>query len=394
MSERIICQGCGQRIGVPDDYRRNKIQCPECGVITAVDLAGRAPGTSGKGPRPDDTPFDTRGGPSQATAILPPRPEPEPDIASLPDVPTRARREEVQTAAPTIWTCSHCGEWQPRKPGGKKPRCPVCKTLVPVPAKVRPAAVTGELTKTRGPRVAVPQTEWSDDPEDSKPYRVGTLEHPACPACGKPMEPQAIVCLLCGHDLRVGEKAKTTYDPIVRRWDAGLARHLRFLVFAGWQCVAVPPMLWGAAHEGHAFYVVGGWLWLSVMAAFLTGTYDRVDLQRNARGKVRLTKTWYFCFIPRQSTEISLVQYEGILTGQVHDLDFSDYIVLIAGIGFFFVPGIVWYFAIMQRDTWYVALTKDHGHPDLWLYRGWSEARTKEIASTLRTAVLPEYSWY
>jgi hypothetical protein len=398
MTERVICQGCGQRITLPDDYRRNKIQCPECGVITAVDVAAGKPLGSGSRRRDDDTPFDTKRGPSQANAIAPPvpppprpRPEPEPDIASLPDVAPR-REPEEPPAEPEVWTCSFCGEWQPRQPRGKKPRCPVCKTPVPTPSKT--AGVTTEPQKALVPAPVVVQTDWSDDPEDSKPYRVDAAAQTLCPGCGKPMEPQAIVCLLCGFDLRKGERAKTAYDPIVRRWDAGLALHFRLLAFGVWQCVAIPPMLWGAAHEGHAPYAVVSWLWLSLMAAFLTGTFDRVDLNRGRNGKVRLVKTWYFCFIPRPPEVINLAQYEGIATGQVHELDVSDYIVLLAGIGFFLIPGIVWYVVFMQRDTWYVALTKDHGHPDLWLYRGWSEGRAKEIAETLRTAALPEYNWY
>jgi hypothetical protein len=396
MSERIVCQGCGQRFNLPDGYRRNKIQCPECGVITAVNLAGGKAPSGGSKVRDDDTPFDIKAGPSQGTIhpSRPPKaPEPEPDIAAIPDAPP-TREPETPPAKPAVWTCEHCGEWQPKKPTGRKAVCPVCKTPVPSPVKARSQAIAAQILQSRGPRPAVPQTEWSDDPEDTKPYKVGALEHPGCPACGKPMEPEALVCLNCGHDLRVNERAHTTYDPIVRRWDAGLARPFRFLIFLGWQCFAIPPMLWGASHEGHAFYVVGGWLWLSLMAAFLTGTYDRIDLQRNSRGKVKLVKTWYFCFIPRPSLNIDLVAYETIQIGQVHDLDMSDYIVLAAGIGFGLIPGIVWYAAFMQRDTWYVALTKDHGHPDLWLYRGWSEPRAQEISSTLRKAVLPEYSWY
>jgi DNA-directed RNA polymerase subunit RPC12/RpoP len=395
MSERIICQGCGQRITVPDDYRRNKIQCPECGVITPVDIAGRKPQPSSANRRDNDPPsLDIKAAPSQAPTVAARTiPEPEPDIASLPDAaPSRPRQEPEPE--PTVWTCSHCGEWQPRQPRGKKARCPVCKTPVAGAAKARSEAVSPQLLKTRAPRQAVSQSDWSEDPEDSKPYKVDALEHPGCPACGKPMEPQAILCLHCGHDLRRGVKARTTYDVIVRRWDAGLALHLRWLCFAAWQCVAIPPMLWGAGHEGHAFYVVGSWLWLSVMAAFLAGTFDRIDLERNARGKVRLVKTWYFCFVPRPSAPIDLVQYDSIVTGQMHELDFSDYIVLVAGIGFGLIPGIAWYFAMMQRNTWFVALTKDHGHPELWIYRGWSESRAQEIATTLRTAVLPEYSWY
>jgi hypothetical protein len=407
MSDRIICQGCGQRITLPEGYRRNKIQCPECGVITSAEVAGRKPPGPG-GSRADDAPFEVTGGPSQPSVVAARHiPAPEPDIASLPDPappPPKVRPqrepkapEEKQpepSAEPAVWTCSHCGEWQPHRPRGRKPCCPVCKTPLPVPAKTRTKGVTTQPLAARQPRVAVPQTDWSDDPEDSKPYRVDALEMPGCPSCGKSMEPQAIVCLHCGHDLRQGKKTRTVYDPIVRRWDAGLPRHLRWFCFATWQCFVIPPMIWGASHEGHAPYVIGGWLWLSLMVAFLTGTYDRIDLERNARGKVRLVKTWYFCFVPRPSLTVDLVQYEGIQTGQVHELDFSDYFVLMALLGFGLLPGIIWYLVIMQRDTWYVALTQDHGHPELWLYRGWSESRTREIAATLRTAVLPEYEWY
>src|SRR5262245_34819080 len=128
MSERIICQGCGQRVELPEGYRRNKIQCPECGVITAVDLAGRKPVPSAAGPSgADDTPFETNRGPAQGN-LLPPRlpPAEEPDIAALPDPepprPARGRREsrprddppepEPPRPEPAVWTCQHCGEWQ------------------------------------------------------------------------------------------------------------------------------------------------------------------------------------------------------------------------------------------------------------------------------------------
>jgi hypothetical protein len=415
MGERIICQGCGQRISLPEGYRRNKIQCPECGVITAVSLPGKKRTASETGS--EDTPFDTKGGPSQGN-LFPtvgktepepePPPKPKPVPPATPNAAKRPKQEQlageqarkVQPSAqpapaePAVWTCSHCGEWQPRPPRGRKARCPVCKTPVPDAVKAPTKAIAGQFLQSRGPREAVPQTDWSDDPEDSKPYRVDATEQPACPGCGKPMEPQAIICLHCGLDLRDGVKTRTIYDVITRRWDAGLVRPLRFVCFAAWQCVAIPPMIWGMTQEGHAAYAIVIWIWFSLMVAFLLGTYDRIDLHRNARGKVRLVKTWYFCFVPREPLVIDLVQYEGIVTGQTHELEFSDYLVLFALCFFFVVPGVFWYIAFMRRDTWFVALTKDHGHPDLCLYRGWSGQRAKEIGETLRTAVLPQYSWY
>ena len=36
MSDTIVCHGCGATVPVPDDYARNKMQCPECGVMCPV----------------------------------------------------------------------------------------------------------------------------------------------------------------------------------------------------------------------------------------------------------------------------------------------------------------------------------------------------------------------
>jgi hypothetical protein len=414
MGEQIICHGCGQRIELPEEYRRNKIQCPECGVITPVNLAGNKPKAADSSQ--PDSPFETAGAASQgnllpATRVPEPEPEvqrkpkPKPEPAPKPQTAKRRPREappkeepleETPPSEPAVWTCSHCGEWQPHPPRGKKARCPVCKTPLPAPVKAPPGGITAQVLQARGPRTAVPQadSDWSEDPEDSKPYRVDSAEHPGCPGCGQPMEPEAILCLNCGLDLRDGAKTKTVYDIITRRWDAGLARPFRFLAFGVGQFIALPPLIWGATHEGHEIYALGIWLWFSLMSAFLLGTYDRIDLHRSARGKVRLVKTWYFCFVQRDPVVIDLLQYEGIVIGRTHELEFTEYVVLIAGIFFFIVPGIIWYFAVMNRDTCFVALTKDHGHPDLWLYRGFSEKRSKEISSTLRTAALPEYPWF
>ena len=207
MSDRIICQGCGQRIELPADYRRNKIQCPECGVITPVNLAEQKGARAGAANNAVDTPFDTVGAPSAGNALAPlpsaPVLAPQPKVAARPEAP-RPRPPEPPPPQPTKWICQNCGEWQLRQPHGKKPKCPVCKAPVPVAEKPRAKGKTEAVTKAAGPRTAVPQTDWSDNPEDSKPYRVDAAAQPACPGCGKLMEPEAIVCIHCGHDLRVG----------------------------------------------------------------------------------------------------------------------------------------------------------------------------------------------
>lgn len=370
MNERVICHGCGQRIEVPDDYRRNKIQCPECGVISPVVPAARKPAeaSTGRG----DAPAPAATEPALADGIV-------------------AEPQSEALGGTTVWTCRHCGEWQPERPRGKKARCPVCKTLVdPAPAS-RPTAAA--RPKPRAMRPAVAQKEFSED-DDGKPYKVDALEAPPCPGCNKPMAPEALVCLHCGFDLRTNAKAETVYEPMKRRWDSGLPLPRRWLCFFAWQVVAVPPLVWGIAQEGHAFWAIFCWFWLSLMVAFLFGTFDRLDLERNSKGQVRLVKTLHICFRALPSTRIEPRDYEGIQTGQIRDVDFTDYVVMAAGIGMGLLPGLIWYLTVMQRDTFFVALAKDHGHPEVMVYRGWNEARMKEVASALRTALLPLYTWY
>ncbi|MGH9677604.1 MAG: hypothetical protein ACRD36_10925, partial [Candidatus Acidiferrum sp.] len=310
-------------------------------------------------------------------------------------VDTAPIREAVQAmpaalavVAPGVWTCAFCGEWQPSRPRGKKAKCPVCKTPLadpPTSAAVAKAVLIA--------RPAIAQKNFSEH-DDGKPYRVDVDDVLLCPGCQKQIGKGDVVCLQCGFDLRTGKKTGTVYQEMRRRWDAGLPIRQRWLIFAGLQCVAIPPMLWGMAQEGHAFYAILCWLWLSAMAAFIIGTFDRIDLVRNSRGKVKIDKTWHICFFPWTPVRLEPGEYEGMITGQVDDVDFSDYVMMAAGFGFFIVPGIMWYLFTMRRATFYIAFVRDHGHAELILYRGWSEPRMREMASTLRTAIVPEYSWY
>ena len=50
--------------------------------------------------------------------------------------------------------------------------------------------------------------------------------------------------------------------------------------------------------------------------AFLLGTYSRVNLARNTKGQIKLTKTWRAFFYELPTTQLKLSQYEGIATGQ------------------------------------------------------------------------------
>ena len=43
MSRSVVCHSCGKRLEVADDYRRNKVQCPGCGVMCQLPAVGEGP---------------------------------------------------------------------------------------------------------------------------------------------------------------------------------------------------------------------------------------------------------------------------------------------------------------------------------------------------------------
>jgi hypothetical protein len=237
------------------------------------------------------------------------------------------------------------------------------------------------------------QTEWSQE-DDGRPYRVDGVDVPLCPGCERPLEEGAAACLKCGFNLKTGKRATQVFQPVSRRWDGSYPLRARVGAAVAFQLAAAPFALYAASAEGHFGHVMVCWLFSMLMTAFLAGTFVRVDLARTHRGTLTLLRTWYVGFYPLPTEEVDLRKYEGISTGKSHDVDFSDYIVLGVLLLFGLLPGILWFVFAMQAESYYVALNREHGVPDLTLYRGWSYGRMADMEEALRNAVAPVYSWY
>ncbi|HKA08063.1 MAG TPA: hypothetical protein VKD71_12450, partial [Gemmataceae bacterium] len=50
------------------------------------------------------------------------------------------------------------------------------------------------------------------------------------------------------------------------------------------------------------------------------------------------------------------------------------------------LPAILFWIYVIRSDRFYAALARDRGYPDIYLYRGMSEAQAKEIAQTATDA--------
>jgi hypothetical protein len=53
------------------------------------------------------------------------------------------------------------------------------------------------------------------------------------------------------------------------------------------------------------------------------------------------------------------------------------------------LPGLIWAYLALFRNRYFVALSKSHGAPDYYLYRGFNEKHTRDMAETIREVAYP-----
>jgi len=121
----------------------------------------------------------------------------------------------------------------------------------------------------------------------------------------------------------------------------------------------------------------------SLLQAFLIGTFDRIDLVRNANGKVSLTRTWRIAFYQLQPARIRWSEFESVGTRKIYEPHFEDWyiglLLLMGGI----IPGVLWYCFVIRPERLEVIMYKDHGFPDTVLYHGVDESMVEEVAETI-----------
>jgi hypothetical protein len=64
-----------------------------------------------------------------------------------------------------------------------------------------------------------------------------------------------------------------------------------------------------------------------------------------------------------------------------------EWFVFLFLLGFGLVPALLYWYCAIHKTEYTVALTSVHGNPEVYVYRGWSEAQMHEIKETLHTAM-------
>jgi hypothetical protein len=342
MSATVLCSGCGGRVAIPDGYTRARIRCPECGVMSEVPVS------------------DQRQSVPEKPRRAPPLPETDDDAEQIllaKDLPTPAPDR------PTKRKVARAIQKEPRPPA----------PLHPLPPS--------------------PNRNASDDEDDGRPYRVPSLdEERPCPECRKTIARDAAFCTFCGYNLQTGKKAKQEFESVEREWQGGWPVNVRRGLFIGavafYLTACLISIVWGDLEVFGAFFPC---LFFSAMTAFLLGTYDHIRVTRNKKGRVRLTKTWTVCFLPRPPQNVDVHEYGGVVYGPYEEVSIMEWMILILLILSGIIPGILWFYFVFIRTTFQVALSKEHGYPELVLYRGGNQKMVIDMAETLReVAHLPK----
>lgn len=320
---------------------------------------------------------------------------------------------------PHSFLCPNCGlnldvpaDWE--RP---KIRCRECGVIAEVPEAIRKSLANsarkrqerpGPAPSPRPPSDVLPKITtppsppapnyaevyiWSvsDDEENSDPYAAADPERPRCPECQSRLEFDAVVCPRCGFDQRDGRRYVREYTTMIEHWEAGMPLTRRLFVFFLGQVGTILFGLLGAKLAGDWVAFFAPWVIFTLLTAFLLGTYDRIDLTRDRRGRAELIRSWRICFFPCPPGPIDLREYEGISTSKYHDAGLVEWLIFLSLLPGLFPAFLWWWFAI-RPATVQVALTRDHGYAALILYRGWNEEQALEMAHKLSDAAQLRYT--
>ena len=366
MSDSIICNGCGARLTVPDDYTRNKMQCPECGVMCVI-----PPRTAAK----------------KKAVVSQPAEEPrfEDDEPAAPTTFAKA----PAPAGKGLLTCRSCGELVRVPKQGKKKKCPVCGAAWPE------TAVRAKQAPSRP--IPPPPDEFAgvaidEDPDSGNPYAPPT---PACAAvpnvrsCWGRASPSASVA---AFDLRLGRKLVKEYQRLDMSWDSGMSLPTCILLFLVCQAAAWTAIIAGIAtldnpiREELATFILS-WMVYTAMTGFLLGTYDHMHLKRSKSGKTILSRAWRVCFWPFPPREIDVRAYFSVTSGAGEYANWWDWLIFCILLSPGIVPALLyWYFAI-HKTEYFVGLCGEHESLEEKVFRGWDKERMLEIQQTLRDAL-------
>jgi hypothetical protein len=221
------------------------------------------------------------------------------------------------------------------------------------------------------------------DQDDDSPYILRDKLGPTCPQCRSEMQSGARVCVKCGYNRATRQKAKRRFEPMEREWESDRSLMTRIGFFAAAQAFHFSLGLLCLIFFDTFMPAIIAWFPMTGLLLFILGTYDHIRLNRDTKGRVKLIKTWRFAFVPLVPEVTNVRGYEGVVSGPWHQAGFLEWGVLIALLFWGLIPGFIWYWTVIHTPQYMVALARDHGNPEVYVYRGRNANQMNEIADTL-----------
>src|SRR5262245_1262331 len=340
----IHCRGCGQRLEIPEGFAKAKWRCTECGVYT-------------------DLPADLREQLAKA------RPAEKPAAAPVASAPRPARTPQIDDGVETMGFITE--EQLEKTAATKAPE--------PLPAAERP--IEPEIPERQ---LLVQGT----DEDDLNPYTVhGDAPTKMCPECDQRSDARAKACVHCGFHFESKTKAKREYEQVRREWENGWPLQKRLTAFMCMQGVNF--VLFLLTLLGGATCV--GFFWISVMIglqAFLIGTFEKLTLTRDSKGRVKLTRVWRYAFFPKPAEMVKWRQHDTVSIVQTNEFSIIDLAFAIMLLTYGILPGVLFWWFVIRPDKFTVYLCKDHGFPETPIFRTQNEDLAKEIQTVVSEVTL------
>jgi len=335
----IVCSGCGWVFDPPPSYRHKKIQCPQCGVICPIPQGETtAPGSLS-----------------------------EPASLATPRSGATAKRSSSAASVEDWWE-------EPQQVRNADPSAASVDFGIDKP--IPNMELDNEPPRDQAAAVL-------EEPDDDSPYLLRDQRSAVCPKCRAEMQAEAQLCLKCGYNRATRRRVLRRFEPMQREWESerSLGSRLGLLATAqvfhfclGW--------LWFLCFDTITPAIIA-WFPLTVLLIFLLGTYDHILLTRDSKGRVKLVKTWRVCFIPLVPVVTNVRSYEGVVYGPWREPGLLEWGVLVALLFWGLIPGLMWYYNVFMTPQYMVALARDHGNPEVYIYRGRNVTQMSEIVDAL-----------
>ncbi|MFO0936092.1 MAG: hypothetical protein U0798_06195 [Gemmataceae bacterium] len=354
----ITCSSCGGKVSIPEGHSRAKIRCGGCGYYADVPPEYRAD------PSEENDPGSKAKKPDTALPMAPYAPESQPskkvgrvhendeDDDEEEDDRPKAKPAKSRKAKPRTNPLDNRPDFEPDEPAGEN-------------------LLDGD--------------DIERDGLEATPSTVPGTGLKKCPECRGELPLDATLCVHCGTDLATKKKKpKREFTPFFKEWEAYLKFDLRLKIFIALQAVNLVLAIFTAIIRGFdvlaflAFMVVQGGL-----QAFLLGTFDKLTIKRNAKGRTEITKTWRFFFIPKAPEKIDWKVSHCTAIIATHNPGPVEWGVMIYLLCFGCVPGLLFYWFVIQPERFDIILGDVHGGTDQTIFRTTTRDLADEICTTI-----------